>query len=107
MAAGNPACHASGIDVTIQNNSSTPLRNVEVDYPGAAFGAGTIAPGRSYWYHIKPTENGEITISFEQANGNVFRQKGPQVHAGNREKLILIVDQDALKRWRVNAQRSR
>ena len=98
------ACRASGIDVTIQNNSSVPLRNVEIDYPGAAFGAGTIAPGSSYWYHIKPLGDGEITVSFEQANGGSIQQKGPRVRAGDREILVLVVTQDSNKQWHVSAQ---
>lgn len=98
------ACRASGIDITIQNNSPVPLRNVEIDYPGAAFGAGTIAPGSSYWYHMKPLADGEITVSFEQARGGTIQQKGPRVRAGVREKLVLVVTQDANKQWHVSAQ---
>ena len=98
------ACRSHGIDVTVQNNASVPIRNVEVDYPGAAFGAPTIVPGKSYWYHIKPTGDGEVSLSFEMDNGKTFHQKGPTVHASDRGKMILIVEQDATQQWRIRAQ---
>jgi hypothetical protein len=97
-------CHSHGIDVTIQNNAKVPLRNVELDYPGASFGTGSILPGASYWYHIKPTEDGEITLSFEE-NGKPFRQKEPVVHAGEDGRMIIIVDQNSSRQWTVRVER--
>lgn len=98
------ACRSHGVDVTVQNNASVPIRNVEVDYPGAAFGAPVIVPGKSYWYHIKPTGDGEISLSFEMENGKTFHQKGPTVHASDGGKMILIVELDASQQWRMRAQ---
>ena len=98
------ACRSKGIDVTIQNNAPVPIRNVEIDYPGAAFGAPVISPGKSYWYHIKPSGDGEISVSFEMDNGKTFRQKGPAVQAGKSDKLLLIVEQDAKQQWRMRAE---
>ena len=104
LAAATSACHASGFDVTIQNSSTVPLRNVEVDYPGAAFGAALIAPGKSYWYHIKPTGDGQIGVSFELENGKSLRLKGPAVSAGRRGKFTLAVEQDERQQWHVVSQ---
>ena len=104
LSAAMIGCRAHGIDVTIQNNGQTALRNVELDYPGAAFGAGTITPGASYWYHIKPTADGEITLSFDQDDGKTFKQKGPTVHAADRGRLILILEQDAAKQWHLRTE---
>lgn len=104
LAGAMAACHASGFDLTIQNNSTVPLRNVEVDYPGAAFGAPLIAGGKSYWYHIKPTGDGEINVSFELEDGKNFREKGPAVSAGKRGKITLILEQDEKQQWRVRTQ---
>lgn len=99
------ACHSSGIDVTIQNNAKVPLNNVEVDYPTAAFGARSIAPGASFWYHIKPTSDGEITLSFEQPDAKVIHQKEEHVHAGESGRLIIIVDQDANQQWHTRVEK--
>jgi len=99
-------CRAHGIDITIQNNGQASLRNVELDYPGAAFGTGAIAPGASFWYHIKPTADGELTLSFEQDDGKTFKQKGPTVHAADRGRLVLILEQDAGKQWHLRVEHS-
>ena len=80
------------------------MKNVEVDYPGAAFGTGSIAPGASYWYHIKPLSAGEVTLSFEQENGKTFKQKGPTVYAGKAGRMILILDQDEKHVWSMRAE---
>lgn len=98
------ACRSHGFDVTIQNNASTPIRNVELDYPGAAFGTPIIAPGKSYWYHIKPTGDGDVSLSFELETGKTFRDRGPVVHAGESGHLVLIVEQDDRQQWRMRTQ---
>ena len=99
------ACHSSGINVTIHNNSKVPLRNVELDYPGAAFGTGRIAPGASYWYHIKPTSDGDLTLSFEQPDAKTIHQKQGSVREGESGRLIIVVDQDANQRWHTTAEK--
>ena len=98
-------CHSSGIDVTIQNNAKVPLRNLEVDYPGAAFGTGSIAPGASFWYHIKPTSDGDITLSFEQPDAKTIRQKQGTVRATESGRLIIIVDQAANQQWHTRLEK--
>jgi hypothetical protein len=98
-------CHSRGIDVTVQNNAAIPLRNVEVDYPGAAFGTAMIKPGGSYWYHIKPTDSGDLTLSFEQENGPVVRRKLAAIKADDAGRLIVIVEQRD-GRWTTSLTRS-
>jgi len=98
-------CRSHGIDVTIQNNAKVSLRNAELDYPGASFGTGSIPPGGSYWYHIKPSQDGEITLSFEQENGKTFKQKEASVGAEDNGRMIIIVDQDANKQWSVRLEK--
>lgn len=99
------ACHSGGINVTIQNNSKVPLRNVELDYPGAAFGTGRIAPGASYWYHIKPTSDGDLTLSFEQPDAKTIRQKQGSVREGESGRLVIIVDQDSNQKWHTTVEK--
>ena len=104
-AAAMLACRSHGIDITIQNNAQAPLRNVELDYPGGAFGTGMIAPGASYWYHIKPNAEGEITLTFQREDGTVFQQKGATVRPGKTGRMTVFLDQDASKQWRMRADR--
>jgi hypothetical protein len=98
-------CRSRGIDVTVQNNATVPLRNVEVDYPGAAFGTAIIKPGASYWYHIKPTDSGDLTLSFEQENGPVVKRKLAAIKAGEAGRMIVIVEQQDGK-WTTSLTRS-
>ena len=99
------SCRSRGIDLTIHNNASVPLRNVEVDYPGAAFGIASISPGDSYWYHIKPLDDGDLTIGFELENGKNFKQKQASVHKGEAGRLVIFVEQDSLEQFRTRIER--
>ena len=98
------ACRSRGIDVTIRNDGKTMIRNVEFDYPGAAFGTGSISPGASYSYRVKPLSRGEVALSFEQDDGKTFRQKGPTVVANTDGRLLVVVEQDAAKQWRMRVE---
>lgn len=98
-------CHSHGIDITIQNNAKVPLRNVEVDYPGAAFGTAVIAPGASFWYHIKPLQDGDVTLGFEPENGKSFKQKQAAVRMRDTGRLIIIVEQDASQQWHTRIEK--
>ena len=97
-------CHSRGVNVSIQNDSKVPLRNVEVDYPGASFGTGSIPPNGSFWYRIKPTSDGQLTLSFDQQNGATQKEKGPTLHRGEEGNIILIVDQDDAGKWQMRVE---
>jgi len=95
------ACRSRGVDVTIRNDGKSAIHNLEFDYPGAAFGTGSIAPGASFSYRVKPLSRGEVTLSFEQQDGKTFKQKGPVVFPNQDSRLFIIIEQDATKQWRV------
>ena len=97
-------CRSRGVDVTIRNNGQNTIHNVELDYPGAAFGTGTIAPGASFSYRIKPLSRGEVTLSFEQEDGKTFKQEAPTVVPNQDSRLLIIVDQDSAKHWHMRVE---
>jgi hypothetical protein len=98
------ACRSHGIDLTVQNNGRDTLRNVEVDYPGAAFGIASLAPGVSYAYRMKPMSTGELIVSFELQNGKSFKQKGPTVRVGENTQMVLVLQQDETHQWQIRAE---
>jgi len=104
LTANTIACRSRGIDVTIRNEGQATIHNVEFDYPGAAFGTGKIEPGASYSYRVKPLSGGEVSLSFEQENGKTFKQKGPTVVANTDGRLLVVVEQDAAKQWRMQVE---
>ena len=101
----NASCRSRGVDVTIQNNTHVPLRNVEVDYPGAAFGIASISPGGSYWYHIKPLDDGDLTVGFELENGKNFKQKQASVRKGEAARLVIVVEQDSPQQFHTRIEK--
>lgn len=104
VATGTVTCRSRGVDVTIRNDGQTAIHNLEFDYPGAAFGTGSIAPGSSFSYRVKPLSRGEVTLSFEQTDGKTFKQKGPVVVPNQDSRLLIIVDQNTTKQWRMRVE---
>lgn len=90
--------------MTIRNNARVPIHNVELDYPGASFGTGSIGAGSSYSYRIKPTDSGPMILSFDQDNGKSFKEPGPNVDRGIDANLTILVDQDASNEWRMTVE---
>ncbi|HZI56790.1 MAG TPA: hypothetical protein VFF39_08445, partial [Verrucomicrobiae bacterium] len=55
-------CRAHVVRVNLINTSSEPVKTIIVDYPTAAFGKDTLAPGATFSYAIKPLETGMLKV---------------------------------------------
>jgi hypothetical protein len=61
LAAG---CHSYHVDVTVENRSGVPVQLVEVDYPSASFGIGSLATGEVYHYRIQLRGSGPVKVQY-------------------------------------------
>jgi hypothetical protein len=99
------ACHSTGVNVTVRNNSSEEIRNLEVDYPGGSFGTSSVAGKGSYNYRIKPLGPGEVVVIFDLAGGAKFRQKGPALSRGEDDNLLITLDSNRGGTWQMSAEK--
>lgn len=88
---GMSGCRSHFVEATIDNQGSTPLRLVEVDYPSASFGVQALEPGAQYRYRFKIQGSGDVTIAFTDSLGKVHSVTGPELREGQEGTLRVIV----------------
>ena len=89
-------CRSRVIHVRLVNISSQPVRTIIVDYPGATFGKDSLAPGATFNYVIKPTDNGALKIQFADALGASHAYSGPVVQKGQEGDIEIKITQDSI-----------
>ena len=93
-------CHSRFVEVTIDNQSPTPLRLVEVDYPSASFGAEAIPANSKFNYRFKIQGSGSMKLEFTDAQGKVHDVGGPQLQQGQEGHLTITIDPAGTVAWR-------
>lgn len=92
-------CRSRFVQTTIENNSSQPLRVVELDYPGAGFGISTLAPHAVYNYRFKAIGSGPLALSYTDARGAAHTATGPEVKDGQGGSLIVSIGEGGTVSW--------
>jgi hypothetical protein len=92
-------CHSRFVETTIDNQSPTPLRLVEVDYPSASFGAEAIPANSIFNYHFKVQGSGKLKLEFTDAEGKVHDVDGPQLSEGQEGHLTITIDSAENVTW--------
>lgn len=63
----------SGIQFTVENSGTRPLKSVVLHVTGASSNLGDIAPGASATARVNPTGESHLEIEFTDADGQVQR----------------------------------
>jgi len=92
-------CHSRFVEATIDNQSNTPLRLVEVDYPSASFGVETIAGNSKFNYRFKVQGSGPLKLEFTDAQGHIHNIDGPELQEGQEGRLTITIDPAGKVSW--------
>ena len=92
-------CHSRFVEVTIDNQSPTPLHLVEVNYPSASFGAEAIAANSKFNYRFKIQGSGPMKLEFTDGQGKVHDVDGPQMWEGQEGHLTITIDPTGKVAW--------
>jgi hypothetical protein len=92
-------CHSAFVLATIDNQSGSDLKLVEVDYPSASFGVETLAARDKYHYRFKIQGSGPVKIQFADNSGKLITSTGPQLEEGQEGKLLITVDASGQVKW--------
>jgi hypothetical protein len=92
-------CHSRFVETTIDNRSSTPLQLIEVDYPSASFGVGSLAANSQFHYHFKIQGSGPLKLEFTDAKGQVHNVDGPELNQGQEGSLTIAIGPDGKVNW--------
>lgn len=87
----------SGIQVTIHNNDSQPLRSVVVHVTGASYNLGDIAPGASAQTAVHVTGESNLEVEFRDTNGQTQRlNAGGYFESGYRGTIQVTIKDGAI-----------
>jgi len=92
-------CRSRFVEVTIDNQSPTPLRLVEVDYPSASFGTEIIAANSKFNYRFKIQGSGPLKLEFTNAQRQVHDVEGPELREGQEGYLTITIDPAGKVAW--------
>lgn len=92
-------CARRYVDFTVKNDSGAPVSTVEVDYPGGSFGKSQIAAGQEFHYRFKSLHDGEIKLSFSDAQGHVIASDGPQWKENHSGNIAVTIASDGKVKW--------
>jgi hypothetical protein len=100
-------CHSPYVAVTITNQTKGPLSLIEVDYPSASFGLGSLAPGTQYHYRFKVIGSGPVKIQFTDAAGKTHSASGPELKEKQEGPLAITIEENAQVSWRLRLSASK
>ena len=84
-------CRSPFVAATIANNSGSNITLIEVDYPSASFGVGSLASGAQYHYRFKIQGSAPIKIQFTDASGRTHSTSGPELSEGEQGSIAIVV----------------
>jgi len=90
-ALGVSGCHSAFVQATIDNRGASPIRLVEVDYPSASYGVGSIAAHSQFNYRFKIQGSGALKIEFADDAGKVHSVDGPNLNQGQEGQLAIVI----------------
>jgi hypothetical protein len=90
------------VELELVNTGSTPLRNVEVLYPGGSYGLAQLLPQQPSRNRIKPLSAGAVQLRYMDAQGVTHTRSGPRVVKDEESSIRISVDDSGLK-WVTNA----
>jgi hypothetical protein len=84
-------CRSPFVSTTITNNSPSRVTLLEVDYPSASFGVGSLAPGAQFHYRFKIQGGGPIQLQFTDDSGKSHTVSGPDLQEGEQGTLQINI----------------
>ena len=89
--AGTVGCKSAFVEADVINATAAPVSLVEVDYPSASFGVGSLAAGATYHYRFKILGSGPAKIMWTDAARRDYSSVGPQLHEGEQGTMTVTI----------------
>src|SRR6516164_4315313 len=86
-----PACHSYHIEATIENHTRRAGPLLEVDYPSASFGTGTVSSGDVFRYRIQTRGSGPLKVQYTAASGRQIQITGPTLYEKQEGSINIIL----------------
>jgi hypothetical protein len=80
-------CKSPYVEADVVNATAAPVTLVELDYPSASFGTGTLAAGATYHYRFKILGSGPTKVLWTDAEHHDHSVTGPSLREGQEGML--------------------
>jgi hypothetical protein len=88
-------CHSYHVDATVENRTGAAIQLLEVDYPSASFGAGSLAAGEVFHYRIQLRGSGPIKVLYAVSDGSRTQRsvqiEGPTLAEPQEGRLRIVL----------------
>jgi hypothetical protein len=85
------ACHSYHVETTVINHTGSAIQLLEVDYPSASFGAGSLAADASLPYRIQLRGTGALKVQYTAVNGQQVTIDGPSLAERQKGRLDIVL----------------
>jgi hypothetical protein len=84
-------CRSNHVEIAIENQTGATIRLLEVDYPSASFGTGSLAHGATFRYRIQVQGSGPVSINYSGAQNTQAHITGPALADRQRGTLDIVL----------------
>ena len=88
-------CHSYHVDTAVENRTGAPIQLLEVDYPSASFGAGSLAQDGVLHYRIQLRGSGPIKVLYTASDGSRLQRsvqiEGPTLTEPQEGRLQIVL----------------
>ncbi len=84
-------CRSRYVEADVTNATTAPVTLVEIDYPSASFGVGSLAAGATYHYRFKILGSGATKLLWTDAEHHDHTAAGPELHEGQQGTLSVTI----------------
>lgn len=95
-------CHSAYVDVSIENRTGATVRLLEVSYPSASFGAGSLAAGATLHNRIQLRGSGAVKLTFTNGKEQSTEIAGPQLGEKQQGSLQIVLLADGKAEFHPN-----
>lgn len=98
-ALGVTGCRSAFVEADIQNHTGKALSLLEVDYPSASFGTGSLAADSTFHYRFKIQGSGPVKLSYSDTHGKSYKFQGPELTEGQEGNLLIVLQTANSVEW--------
>ena len=85
------ACHSYHIDMTVENRTGGAIQLLEVNYPSASFGTGSLAAGERFNYRVQLRGSGPLKLQYTGKDGQQTLIEGPELAEPQEGRLEIVL----------------
>jgi hypothetical protein len=84
-------CRSYHVEITVENRTGAAVQLLEVDYPSATFGTGSLAAGANFKYRVQVRGTAPVKVRYTGADSKQRQNAGPSLAEGDEGQLQIVL----------------